>query len=192
MRRLIVVDVQNDFCARGALAVPGSDDIIYVINELIKKFHPHKESLVIQTKDWHPENHCSFTENGGKWPRHCIGGTHGAELHPDLLDMGLYVLKGQDPAADSYSAFDDSDTTPQRLENRLYGGTIDTLYICGLATDYCVKATALDSVKRGFITYVITDACAAVNVSICDGAEAYREMLAAGVVAIHSRDVEEG
>ncbi len=192
MRRLIVVDVHNDFCSGGALAVPDGDAVVPVINDVIGKFKAWKDSLVIATQDWHLENHCSFIENGGEWPRHCVQGTHGAKLHRDLISYGLAVRKGQDASRDSYSAFDESDHTPNRLDNRLYGGIIDTLYICGLATDYCVKATALDSVKRGFKTYVVKDACRAVNVNEGDEDRAYDDMETAGVILINSDEVEEG
>lgn len=172
MKALLVIDVQNDFCPGGALAVPDGDAIIPVVNELVEQF-----DHVIQTQDWHPAGHQSFaSSHEGKepyeiisveygeqtlWPDHCVQGTEGAAFHPDLntTPTELIVRKGFRPHIDSYSAFFENDgTTPTGLTGYLRERTIDTLYIVGLAADFCVKWSALDGRKQGFDVYVIEDA----------------------------------
>lgn len=174
---LIVVDVQNDFCPGGALAVAGGDEIVPVVNRLIGEF-----DHVILTQDWHPAGHSSFaSSHAGKnpfetttmpygeqvlWPDHCIQGTTGAAFHPDLVwtKAELMVRKGFDPAIDSYSAFYENDrTTPTGLAGYLRDRGIGKVVLVGLATDYCVAYSALDAVGHGFETTILLEACRGID-----------------------------
>jgi nicotinamidase/pyrazinamidase len=185
MKALVVVDVQNDFCEGGSLAVPYANEIIPLINAMEEKFN-----LVVTTKDWHPENHCSFVENGGDWPTHCVQNTEGSELHPELnLEYAQEILKGRAKDYDSHSGFADDGGKPTALKRLLRDRYIDQVYICGLATDYCVKATVIDSVNAGFDTYVIYEACRAVNVNEGDGLKALDEMEAVGAKVVSFGDI---
>ncbi len=174
---LLVVDVQNDFCPGGALGVQDGDEVIPVINRIMHKF-----DLVIATRDMHPADTVHFE----KWPPHCVAGTHGAEFHPDLdrTMIHLELEKGTRNSDDGYSAFE---ATTDNLYNILSERSMDTLYICGLATDYCVLNTVLDAREAGLHTCVISDAIRAVNVSPEDGEQAIREMEAAGAVFLTSK-----
>ncbi len=180
MKALLVVDVQNDFCPGGALAVPHGDNVVPVINDLMRRFE-----IVVASKDWHPPDSVHFQ----KWPRHCIRDTQGAAFHPQLASerIGEVFLKGTRNKDDGYSAFE---ATSGDLESALKTKSVDALYVVGLATDYCVRASALDALKKGFRTYVVTDAVAAVNVGPDDGNKALEEMRRAGAKLITSRDVE--
>ena len=174
-RALIIVDYQNDFARPdGALSVPAGEEIAGAINA-------HAASggydLVLATRDWHPADHGSFAEQGGPWPPHCVQGSDGAELHPDL-DTGpidAIVDKGQDPGTDGYSGFDATG-----LAERLRGEGIDELTIVGLATDYCVKNTALDALREGFAVRVDPAAVRGVEVDAGDSERALEELRAAG------------
>ena len=170
-RCLLIVDVQNDFCPGGALAVPEGDQVVPAINRIMDSF-----DLVIATRDMHPEETVHFD----KWPPHCIAGTSGAEFHPGLKIDGidLFAEKGTSNADDGYSGFE---ATNINLATTLREEQIEKVVICGLATDYCVKATALDAVKEGFDTTVLTDCIRAVNVHLDDGENALSEMAAAGI-----------
>jgi nicotinamidase/pyrazinamidase len=197
---LIVVDVQNGFTPGGHLAVAGADQIIPVINQLADSF----DNIVI-TQDWHPENHISFAENHpGKqpydqielnygtqvlWPAHCVQGTQDAELHPalNLPRAQLIIRKGFHPEIDSYSAFMEADRkTVTGLEGYLKARGIDTVYITGIATDFCVAWTAIDASRMGFKTWVIADATRGIDLQ---GSlqHAWQDMLAAGVKRIYSK-----
>ena len=169
---LIVVDVQNDFCAGGALAVPGGDDVVEVINWLMPWF-----THVLGTLDWHPPNHSSFKEFGGPWPVHCVQDTKGAETHPglDTSKIAHFVKAGTKVEIDGYSGFADTD-----LEDQLRSRGVTRVFVTGLATDYCVKHTALDALRLGFETVVVTDAVRAVDVEEGDGEKALAEMTEAG------------
>jgi nicotinamidase/pyrazinamidase len=169
---LIIVDVQNDFCPGGSLAVKGGDRVASTLSELAAHFKAMGGRL-FATQDWHPERHSSFKERGGPWPPHCVQGSKGAEFHPDLkLPVGTSVVrKGSDPQVDAYSGFLDSN-----LEERLRRVGVKRLFVGGLATDYCVLNTVLDARALGFETFVITDAVAAVNVSPGDGEKALQKM----------------
>jgi nicotinamidase/pyrazinamidase len=151
---LIIVDVQNDFCPGGALAVGEGDAVVPVLNRLARQF-----GTVVATQDWHPANHQSFKEQGGIWPAHCVAGETGAELHAELdqAAIDLYVRKATTPEQEAYSGFDGTDLAAQ-LEAR----GVERVYVGGLALDYCVDATALDAKQAGFDTYVIRDATRAV------------------------------
>lgn len=180
-KALIIVDVQNDFCPGGALAVPKGDEVVPVINRLIDLF-----PMIIFTKDWHPEHHYSFKEQGGIWPKHCVRGTWGAELHYNLKRTNDYLVveKGTYPDEEAYSGFGGT-----RLEKVLRERHVGEVYVCGLATDYCVKATALDAQKLGFETFVIIDACRGVNLKKGDVARAVKEMRKVGIKIITSKEV---
>ena len=141
---LLIVDVQNDFIPGGALAVPGGDEVLGRINELLEG---ERFDLVVATRDWHPPDHGSFAERGGPWPPHCVQGTEGAELHADIPRERLDVIidKGTDPGVEGYSGFELTE-----LEEVLREHGIERLTVVGLATDYCVKHTALDALGAGF------------------------------------------
>jgi nicotinamidase/pyrazinamidase len=193
-RALIVIDVQNDFCPGGALAVAGGDQIVDGINALMSEF-----DAIILTQDWHPAGHSSFAsahEDGQAfgqiempygpqtlWPDHCIQGTIGAAFHGDLNTdrADLIIRKGYNPAIDSYSAFFENDRTrPTGLEGYLRSRGIDDLTLVGLATDYCVNYSALDAARLGFAVTVRTDLCRAIDLGGTLSA-AIAEMTAAGV-----------
>ena len=184
---LIVVDVQNDFAdPAGGLSVAGGDAIIPAINGEIA-MAGNNGAIVVATQDWHPESTPHFAKDGGIWPVHCVADTWGAALHPDLAlpDGAPRVRKGVN-GEDGYSGFTTRDpatgeTTPTELERLLRNAGIGRVVVVGLATDYCVKATALDAVRLGFDTALLTDAIAAVDLAPGDGAKALDEMTAAGV-----------
>jgi nicotinamidase/pyrazinamidase len=171
MEALIVVDVQNDFCPGGALAVPEGDEILDAVNRLASE-----APLVIATRDWHPPDHESFAEHGGAWPVHCVRDTPGAQLHPDLSGrLDAVIDKGQATDREGYSGFEDT-----RLERLLQERGVDTVHIVGLALDYCVKATALDARSAGLHVIVHREATRAVNLEPGDGDRAVEELRAAG------------
>lgn len=202
MRALILVDLQNDFMPGGALAVPDGDQTVPVANALLDRF-----DLVVATQDWHPKDHSSFiTQHPGKkigdlveidgldqvvWPVHCVRNTSGAEFHKDLNVSNAQVFhKGTDTNIDSYSGFfDNGHKKATGLGVWLLGKTVDTVYILGLAMDYCVKYTALDAVGEGFKTYLVEDGCRGVGLEPGDVAAAIDEMKAAGVEVIQSSEV---
>lgn len=182
---LIVVDVQRDFCSGGALAVADGDAVVPVINRLLPRFRH-----AVFTRDWHPANHCSFSEpptyQDGGWPAHCVQNTEGAQFHP-ALEMppdAWVVSKGTDPARENYSDFEGTD-----LGSQLDARGIRRVFVGGLATDYCVKATALDARARSMEAFVFTDACRGVDVPPGTAAAAIDAMRAAGVVMITEEDV---
>jgi nicotinamidase/pyrazinamidase len=172
MEALIVVDVQNDFCPGGALAVPEGDQIIDAVNSLAAG-----APLVVATRDWHPPDHGSFAEQGGTWPVHCVRDTPGAQLHPDLrARIDAIIDKGQAREREGYSGFEETS-----LERLLRERGVETVHVVGLALDYCVKATALDAHEAGFGVIVHREATRAVNVDPGDGERAVEELRAAGV-----------
>lgn len=174
-RALIVVDYQNDFTPpEGALAVPHGDEIAGRINELGRS---GEFEFVVATRDWHPPDHGSFAEQGGTWPVHCVRGSRGAQLHPDLdADMvDLIVDKGQAPDREGYSGFEATG-----LEEVLRERGIDEVTVVGLATDYCVKHTALDAARAGFAVRVDTSATRGVDVEPGDSDRALDELRTAG------------
>ena len=179
MKALLVVDVQNDFCPGGALPAPEGDKVVPVINSLMDRF-----PLIIASKDWHPE----ITVHFDKWPRHCIQGTKGAELHPDLKQdrIDQIVLKGTMNMDEGYSVFEGIDID---LEGFLRDRGVEALYMVGLVTEYCIKESALDAQKRGFSTYVIKDAVEGVKQKEGDVERAFEEMEKAGVMIITSAEV---
>ncbi len=179
---LVVVDVQNDFCPGGSLAVPAGDRVVPVLNRYIQHFRELK-APIYASRDWHPPVTKHFQAGGGVWPPHCVQGTKGAEFHPDLvLPLEAVVIsKGMDPAEDAYSCFQAQDPEGEDFAVSLGGRGIQRLFVGGLATDYCVKSTVLDAVHEGFQVVVLEDAIAAVDVKPGDGERAIEEMRAAGV-----------
>ncbi|MFN8621065.1 MAG: isochorismatase family protein [Chloroflexota bacterium] len=187
---LVIVDVQNDFAdPAGGLSVKGGDAVVPVINAQIALARASGAEIVY-TQDWHPETTPHFAKDGGPWPVHCVAGTWGAQLHPGLVVDGPIVHKGAN-GEDGYSGFTMRDPftgedMPTALDDLLRLHGVRRVVLCGLATDYCVVATALDARRLGYATAVLTDAIAAVDVEPGDGARALREMEGAGVELIHS------
>ncbi len=183
---LIVVDVQNDFADQaGSLYVPGGEQVVPVINREIGLARA-AGSLVIYTQDWHPEHTPHFQQDGGVWPVHCVQGTWGAAFHPDLTIAGSTVQKGTG-GEDGYSGFSVRDPASGAvqstiLERLLREADVSHAVIMGLATDYCVKETALDAVRRGFHTTVFTPGIRAVDLQPGDGDRALMDMREAGVI----------
>lgn len=203
MKALILVDLQNDFLPGGALAVPQGDTIIPLVNRLQTHFQ-----YVVATQDWHPANHASFAVNhpgrspgdvitikGTKqtlWRPHCLQHTEGAKLAPNLqlTRINKVFTKGTDFEIDSYSAFFDNDHLKSTgLAGYLKAKKVNQVYVVGLTTDYCVKYTALDARALGLTTYVIKDACRAVNLQPDDETKAIEEMRDAGVKVVNSSAV---
>ena len=178
---LVVVDVQNDFCPGGALGVSGGDEVVPVLNRYIERFREAGAS-VFATRDWHPPKTKHFQAYGGLWPPHCVQGTAGAEFHPRLAVPSdtVVVSKGMDPEEDAYSSFQAKDPSGRPFASALGARGVQRIYVGGLATDYCVKATALDAVREGFEVVVLADAIRAVNLEPGDGDRAVAEMRDAG------------
>ena len=182
---LLVVDVQNDFCAGGALAVPDGDRVVEPINRLLAA-HAAAGAAIFATRDWHPVGSSHFSGQGGPWPVHCVADTRGAAFHPRLRfpAAAVVVSKGQAPDSDGYSAFDGRLPTGESLERSLAEHNVGRLTVCGLATDYCVRASVLDARARGLAVSVVRDAIAAVNLQPGDEAVALRQMQASGAVLL--------
>jgi nicotinamidase/pyrazinamidase len=182
-KALIIVDVQNDFCPGGSLAVAHGEEVVAPLNKLMKEFLDRGEP-VFKTRDWHPEKTKYFQIYGGTWPVHCVQNTKGAEFHPDLLDdpRVTIVSKGFDESADGYSGFDGT-----RLAETLREEDVKEVWIGGLATDYCVKETVLDARREGFKVKALADAMRPVNLNPEDGEKAVAEMSAAGAEIVGSR-----
>jgi len=176
---LLIVDVQNDFCPGGALAVERGDEVVAPLNRLIDEFL-QRGAPVYKSRDWHPATTKHFAKYGGTWPVHCVQNTYGAEFHPALRDdpRVIVVSKGLGDT-DCYSAFDETDLAAQ-----LHEQGIEEVLVGGLATDYCVKNTVLDAVKHGFKVKALKNAMHAVNLQPGDGERALEEMRAAGAEII--------
>lgn len=202
-KALIMVDLQNDFCKGGSLAVPGGDEVIPLANQLEQYF-----DLVIATQDWHPYDHTSFAANHSDcavgdvievdeleqilWPVHCVQSTRGAEFHPELKTEKIHRIfhKGTDKNIDSYSAFyDNAHRRSTGLEEYLRSEGVEDVYVMGLATDYCVKFSVLDALHHYFNVFVIRDACRGVELKTGDIDRAYEEMKRAGAQIIHVADI---
>jgi nicotinamidase/pyrazinamidase len=181
---LIVVDVQNDFCPGGALAVKGGDQVVPILNQYIKMFTDAKAPIIF-TRDWHPSDHSSFKSQGGSWPPHCIQNNEGAKFHSDLLvpPDGEIVSKA-DKQDEAYSFFKGTD-----LAQKLHQRGIRRLLVGGLATDYCVRETVLDGLKHGFEVYHLDDASRGVNVNPGDSERALSEMVDRGAKQIGLNDL---
>ncbi len=181
-RALIVVDVQNDFCPGGSLAVPQGDEVVVPLNKLIEEFLERGEP-VFKSRDWHPEKTKHFAAQGGTWPVHCVQNTKGAEFHPDLIDdIHTRVISKGLGDTDCYSAFDETDLA---LQLRRLG--VEEVWVGGLATDYCVKSTVLDALKEGFRVKAIENAMRAVEVNPGDGERALAEMRDAGAEIVEDQ-----
>lgn len=176
---IIAIHVQRDFCPGGALPVPHGDEIVPVLNEWLGI----DKLLKIGTRDWHPANHCSFKAQGGPWPPHCVQGSSGAEFHADLNSRAFDAIISQatNPEKEAYSSFDETE-----LADLLRSHNIRRLWMGGLATEYCVRATALDGRKHGFEVFVIEDAIRGIEVNPGDCEKAKREMEEAGVRLVPS------
>jgi nicotinamidase/pyrazinamidase len=204
-KALIMIDLQNDFCSGGSLAVTGGDEVIPLANQLQAHFE-----TIIATQDWHPKDHSSFASNhpdyqAGEiitvneieqilWPSHCVQDTQGAAFHPELSLKKVQKIfhKGVDKKIDSYSAFfDNAHLRSTGLKEHLQQSGIDTVYLMGLATDYCVKFSALDAVDAGFQVFVIEDACRGVELKAGDSAQALKDMQTAGVKLVKTKDILE-
>lgn len=176
---LIVVDVQNDFCPGGTLAVPHGDEVVEPLNELIDEFLERGDP-VYKSRDWHPPATKHFAAHGGTWPVHCVQNTKGAEFHPALRDdPRISVISKGLGDKDCYSAFDETD-----LASKLREQDVEEVVVGGLATDYCVKNTVLDALKNGFKVKALGDAMRAVELQPGDGERAIDEMRAAGAEII--------
>jgi nicotinamidase/pyrazinamidase len=189
---LVVVDIQNDFCPGGALPVAEGDKVVPILNKYIQFFRGHN-AQIIYTRDWHPPDHSSFKAQGGTWPPHCVQGTEGAKFHPALLSPAEHeILSKAERKDEAYSFFQGTDLTHRlrRLTLRLgLRGGIDSLFVGGLATDYCVKATVLDGLRLGFRVFYLDDASKGVNVNPNDSELAVEEMLSHGAQRITLADI---
>ena len=204
-RALLMVDLQNDFCAGGALAVPDGDSTIDVANALMS-YCKARGDAILATQDWHPANHGSFASvqktepytqgkldglNQTWWPDHCVQNSAGAELHPLLNSQKIDAIfqKGENPLVDSYSGFfDNGHRQKTHLDEWLSRHEIKLLVVVGLATDYCVKFTALDALSLGYEVTVITDGCRGVNLHPQDSLRAFQDMSAAGATLMTLAD----
>ena len=168
-----MVDVQNDFCQGGALAVPDGDAVVGPLSRLMEQI-----PFVVATRDWHPPDHHSFAEQGGPWPVHCVRDTQGAQLHPDIdaSRVDAIVDAGREPEHEGYSGFEHTD-----LERVLRDHDVDTVHVGGLALDYCVKATALDARRAGFDVTLHQSATRAIEAEAGDADRALEELREAGV-----------
>jgi nicotinamidase/pyrazinamidase len=180
---LVIVDFQNDFCPGGALAVKDSDRIADALNGYIAMFQA-KGHLIVATRDFHPLATIHFKQYGGTWPPHCIQGTQGAAFHPalELPGNAVIITKGERPDEDSYSGFDGGDRRGLGLEAVLKNAGVRHLFICGLATDYCIKATALDALRLGFRVTALVDAIKGVDLHEGDSMAALEEMAEHGAL----------
>lgn len=178
---LIVIDVQNDFCPGGTLAVKDGDQVVPVLNRYIDQFT--KAGLpIFATRDWHPEKTSHFNTGGGPWPPHCVQGSEGAQFHPDLKlpPETMIVSAGMGSDEDGYSGFLGRDDSGAKLAELLRQRGIERIFVGGLATDYCVKHTVLDGVNQGFRVVVLTDSVRGVNLQPDDSERAIEEMRRAG------------
>jgi nicotinamidase/pyrazinamidase len=187
---LIVVDVQKDFCPGGALAAPGGDDIIPVLNRYVADART-RDITVYASRDWHPERTSHFKDYGGQWPPHCVQESPGAQFHADLNlpPDAVIVSKGDDPQRHGYSAFDGRTSDGKTLLHDLRDRHITRVYVTGIATDYCVKATALDALQAGLEVRVLPDAMTGIDLRPGDAQRALDEMSAAGARIVRSLDV---
>jgi nicotinamidase/pyrazinamidase len=180
-KALLIIDFQNDFTSGGALAVPDGDAIAEPVKRLAEHF-----DVIAATRDWHPPDHASFEAQGGPWPVHCVRGTHGAKFHPAMrgikLDAVFDVGQGRDD--EGYSGFENSDLARVMREH-----DVDEVYVCGLATDYCVRASTIDACREGFDVTVVKDAVRAVEVNEGDGERAFQDMREAGAEVATSDEI---
>ena len=188
---LLIVDLQNDFCPGGALQVPDGDRIVGPVNRAAELF-ASAGLPVLASRDWHPPDTAHFRDYGGLWPLHCVQGTSGADFHPSLrLPAGTIIFsKGINPALDGYSAFEGVTAEGVGLDDLLRELGVRKLYVCGLATDYCVVRTVIEALKSRFEVSLLTDAVAGVDLVPGDSASAIKEMLAAGAQPVTVEELE--
>jgi len=184
-KALLVVDIQNDFCPGGALGISGGNKIIPVVNKYIKIFSKNKLPIFL-SRDWHPKKTLHFKKFGGVWPMHCVQNTKGAAFHPKLKipKEAIIISKGTNPKENSYSTFQAQDANGQSLVNLLKIFGVEEIYIAGLATDYCVKYSAIDALKSGFKVKILKDAIQGVNIKPADSKEALSQITAMGAKEI--------
>jgi nicotinamidase/pyrazinamidase len=184
MKALLLVDMQNDFCPGGSLAVRDGDQVIPVLNKYIAQFRNY-DLPIFASRDWHPPVTKHFQAYGGNWPVHCVQDTPGAAFREGLDLKGAHTIsKGMNPELDSYSAFQGFDDKGMAFLNVLTKIGVSELYVGGLATDYCVKASAIDAQQRGFITKVLLDGSRAVELTPGAAARAIEEMVRTGIDAV--------
>lgn len=182
---LVVVDVQNDFLPGGALAVPEGDRVVPALNRYLRLF-ADRALPIFATRDWHPANHCSFREQGGPWPPHCVANTPGAAFAPALAlpPTTVVVSKGTNPQQEAYSGFQGTD-----LAQRLRGAGVRRLFVGGLATEFCVLATVNDAIGEGFSSFLLLDATKGLNIQPGDARRCEQEMVDHGAVALRIEEV---
>jgi len=182
---LVVVDVQNDFLPGGALAVPGGDRVVPVLNRYLALFN-ERSLPIFATRDWHPANHCSFQDHGGPWPPHCVANTPGAAFAPALAlpPATVVVSKGTDARKEAYSGFQGTD-----LAERLRATGARRLFVGGLATEFCVRATVTDAISEGFSVCLLLDAIQALEIKPGDARRSEQEMIERGAVALRWEDI---
>ncbi|MEM4788967.1 MAG: nicotinamidase [Ignisphaera sp.] len=182
---LIIVDMQNDFMPGGTLPVANALTIIPIINKYIELF-TNAKALIVASRDWHPPNHISFNTRGGPWPPHCVQGTEGAKFHPELklTPDTIIVSKGYEENKEAYSSFEGTE-----LNEILRSKNVRRLFVCGVATDYCVKATVLDAIKLGYTVLVLNDAIKGVDLPKGSVDKAVSEMLNEGAIFITLYDI---
>ena len=188
---LLVVDIQKDFCAGGALAAPGGVEIIPAVNRHVAAAST-RGMPVYATRDWHPVRTTHFKEYGGNWPPHCVQGTTGAQFHPALKlpPDAIIVNKGDDPERHGYSAFEGHTSEGKTLLDDLRARHITRVYVAGIATDYCVRQSALDALRAGLEVRVLPDAIAGIDVRPGDARRALDEISAAGAELVSTLDAE--
>jgi nicotinamidase/pyrazinamidase len=187
-KALIIVDVQNDFCPGGKLAVSGGDKVVPVLNEYIESF-TKEGAPVFASRDWHPLKTGHFEKFGGKWPQHCAQNTKGAEFHPGLRlpDDAVIITKGAEPDSDSYSVFLGKDAKGRSFLDVLKDMGVSELFVGGLATDFCVRHTVLDALDSGFKVSLLTDAVKGVDRQ--ESEKAIKEMTGSGARRVSLRDI---
>lgn len=190
-KALLIVDVQNDFCPGGALAVPQGDGVVPKLNSYIRVFSK-KKLPVFATRDWHPVKSAHFKDFGGAWPVHCLANSRGAAFHPALkLPRDVILLyKGTRHDEDGYSAFQAEDMRGLNLEKLLQMQGINEIFVGGLATDYCIKASVMDGLKKGFKVRLLMDAVKGVDLKTCDSRRAIEAMVKRGAKKITLKKME--
>lgn len=192
-KALLLVDLQKDFCPGGALAVENGDAVVAPLIK-VAAFAKSRGWPLFASRDWHPRNTRHFAEFGGTWPVHCVQHSEGAKFHPQMeaclaAGQAVIISTGAEPTEDGYSAFDGRSPSGKLLDDTLKAHGIEALYLGGLATDYCVKASAIDAARKGYQTFLLLDACRAVNLNPGDGEKAVEEMKHAGVIITSSEEV---
>lgn len=182
---LLIVDMQNDFLEGGSLAVPEANDIIPFVNDYIALFTARKLP-VFASRDYHPEDHISFIANGGLWPVHCVAGSYGAEFHPTLKlpASAVIISKATSKERDAYSAMDHTE-----LPDLLKESGVERVFVCGLATDYCVLASCLDLLTLGYTVFLLADGIKGVNISSDDSQKARAQLKRRGATEINRTDI---